>query len=105
MNLNSLTQTEIQELKQYVEARIDKKEKSVPIFFQELEEGKLKAKNVEPEGLDFIYEGLTELTEEWLKMREKKQNQENEEINFEEGIHLLKKGRQFRTTIQQMRKV
>ncbi len=105
MNLNSLTQTEIQELKRYVEARIDKKDKSVQIFFQELEEGKLKAKNVEPEGLDFIYEGLTELTEEWLKMREKKQNQENEEINFEEGIHLLKKGRQFRTTIQQMRKV
>lgn len=67
-NLNDLTKKEMIELEKYVLQRNDAIE--IKVFFESLKNGKLKNKNVDIDALDFVYEGLSNLVENYLKEQE-----------------------------------
>lgn len=67
-NLNDLTKKEMIELEKYVLQRNDAIE--IKVFFESLKNGKLKNKNVDIDVLDFVYKGLSNLVENYLKEQE-----------------------------------
>lgn len=67
MNLNDLSENELNELESYINKKIGKKEPEIVILFNDLRTGKLKNKNVDSDALNFVYDGLTELVELWTR--------------------------------------
>lgn len=68
MNLNNLSENELNGLENYINEKIGKKEPEITILFNDLRNGKLKNRNVDSDALNFIYDGLTELVEEWISL-------------------------------------
>lgn len=68
MNLNDLSENELNELENYINKKVKKKKPEIVILFNDLRTGKLKNRNVDSDALDFVYDGLTELVESWTKL-------------------------------------
>ena len=77
-NLNDLTNEEMIKLEKYVLQKNNAIE--IKIFFESLKNGKLKNKNVDIDVLDFVYEGLSELVEDYIK---KQKNPNEQKTNIE----------------------
>lgn len=82
INLNDLTNEEMIKLEKYVLQRNNAIE--IKLFFESLKSGKLKNKNVDIDALDFVYEGLSDLVEDYIKKHENPNEQKtNIEIQTE----------------------
>ncbi len=84
-NLNDLTNEEMIELERYVLQTNNAIE--IKVFFESLKNGKLKNKNVDIDALDFVYEGLSDLVEDYIKKHEnpkkKHENPNEQRTNIE----------------------
>lgn len=75
-NLNLLTKEEIEELEKFVKSKIIKRNSDIEELFLGLKSGKLKNKKIDVDALDFVYEGLTDVVDEWIQNREKENREE-----------------------------
>ena len=66
MNLNDLSESDLNELENYINSKIGKSKTEIKILFRDLRSGKLKNKNVDTDALDFVYDGLTSIVESWI---------------------------------------
>lgn len=86
MNLNDLSEEKLNELEKYLNCEIGRREPEIQILFQHLRNGKLKNKNVDTDALDFVYNGLTNLVENW--MSGEKQQEEPMFAAVNQGVDL-----------------
>lgn len=80
-NLNLLTKEELEELEKYVKRNITKSSKDVDKLFEDLKAGRLKNRNIDVDALDFVCEGLSDIVENWDVERNKKVENQDEEIS------------------------
>lgn len=79
-NLNDLNTEQIKELEKHILTTTSNKD--VVEFFNALKSGRLKNKNVEIDALDFIYEGLSNLVENWVKINIQNKSKQQKEISL-----------------------
>lgn len=80
-NLNLLTKEELEELEKYVKRNITKSSKDVDKLFEDLKARRLKNRNIDVDALDFVCEGLSDIVENWDVERNKKVENQDEEIS------------------------
>lgn len=89
MNLNDLSEKELDELESYINNRTKKDIVEIKILFRDLRSGKLRHKNVDSDALNFVYDGLTNLFEDWLKKERISNNPSLTNIQISTDLNML----------------